>query len=178
MHLGSGLKCNSFAFIYTQLKGFNVCLFNEKALPQRRQGCAKGKAPLGSVPACAVRDTANLTPAKGFLCSTCFIAWRTGSFLSFKLKAKGFCSTLSLPTDVHGVICFVTQTLSTAAPFLSQRLWRQRTIVLSDCFILFLSQVTFSILVLITGHIFLVGPDPFWGAQPGHRASLAAIWRE
>lgn len=38
----------------------------------------------------ALRDTANIfTPAKGFLCSTCFIPWRTDQyFLFFSIKTQ------------------------------------------------------------------------------------------
>lgn len=53
-HLTSFLQSSSFAFIYPQLSGF-FGMFNEKALPKRRQECcAEGRALLGSVPACAM----------------------------------------------------------------------------------------------------------------------------
>lgn len=95
-------------------------------------------------------------------------------FLSFQLKAKGLCSTLSLPTNVPFALLsksWALQLHSVTMPLKTE----------DNCpqwLFYSLSQVTFSFLVLITGHIILVGPGLFWGAQPGHSASLAAIWRE
>lgn len=173
-----------FAFIYPQLKGFNVCLFNEKALPREGRAVQKEKLhwdqfqPVQQIPVSTEGHCKPSHSCKGLPLLNLLYCLKNRPVFFFFFSIKSQWSLLNIVSaqektetiraNPNPQMFIVSFALLPKYWMLQLHSWHNPSADTGQ-----LSSVIVWFSFYLGSHfypcppIFSAGPDPFWGAQPG-----------